>query len=83
MKKREWMNPIISFNSLEDGGEGTWTPDGSGQSSLDPASWTYKEWLEIYRDDDSVLNYDGVGESGTWEDYVAWFEDTFGETPVQ
>ena len=76
MKKREWMNPIFSFSPvLDDGGEGEWSPEGSGQSTTDLSEWTYEEWLEVYKD------YPDILKSGSWEDYSDWYYNSFGVRP--
>ena len=82
--KKTWISPQIFNVGLTGEDEGSWQAPGSGQSTPDPdASWSYDDWLEIYADFPSVLNFDGEGESGTWEDYVAWYEHWFNETPTR
>ncbi len=81
--KKKWINPMIYSNSVIGDGddEWTWDPEGSGQSTPNPdqpdASWSYEDWLEIYKDFPDVLG------SGSWEEYVAWYQSWFNETPTR
>lgn len=81
--KKEWVNPLVHYNpGLGDGGDDSWQGGGSGQSTPDPqTSWTYDEWREIYADFPNILNYDGTGESGTYDDYAAWYRAMFNTDP--
>ena len=66
--KKKWINPVVSGYKLEDGGDDSWTGDGSGMGTPDIEPWDWEFWSANFEEDDS----DGDGIPGTWGDYVAW-----------
>ena len=68
--KKKWTNPIIHNHGPYADTPG-WSGAGSAQGSTDPeVFWGYEEWGAVY----DWPDFDGDGEEGTWDDYVAWVQ---------
>lgn len=73
--KRQWSNPLLFVRKVEGGGAGSWTGDGSGQSTPDILPYDYEMWCVIFVDFPSIYNADGDATPGTWADYVKYMTD--------
>ncbi len=73
--KKLWSNPLLFTYKLEGGGEGSWTGEGSGQSSPDVIPYSFEMWSVIFEDFPNLYDADGDGNPGEWEDYVKWMTD--------
>ncbi len=70
--KKLWNNPLLFTYKLESGGEGSWTGEGSGQSSPDVIPYDYEMWCVVFEDFPAYNNLDGNSTPLEWSDYVAW-----------
>ena len=68
--KKKFITPSIQFTL--DPVTGEEIGGGTGGSTPDIGPYSYEMWLIIYEDYPEIMDFDKMGDSGTWEDYVAW-----------
>ena len=72
--KKKWSDPIVFFDPVSGGGNGSEIGEGSGQGYIggdDDFPCAYEMWSILHEE----LDYDGDGEYATWDDYVKWMTD--------